>query len=84
MSRRARIAWLLVALAAIAGIGFSYAAGPFVATPPGLRLLRFASFFTILTNALVAWAAIGLALPPGRRWHELAARPSLGAAVSNL
>jgi len=82
MSRGARIAWLLVALAAIAGIGFSYAAGPFVPTPPGLRLLRFSSFFTISTNALVAWAAIGLALPPGRGWHDRAARPAVGGAVT--
>lgn len=79
---RARILHLLVALAALAGIGFSFAAGPAVPTTPGLRLLRFASFFTILTNALVVWAAIGRALPRAHRWHEVAARPGVRTAIA--
>ncbi|MET0374307.1 MAG: Pr6Pr family membrane protein, partial [Rhizorhabdus sp.] len=78
----ARVLHLLVALAALAGIAFSFAAGPPTPTPIGLRTLRFFSFFTISTNALVAWAAIGRALPPGRRWHDLAARPGIGTAIS--
>lgn len=77
-----RLVWLLVALFALAGIAFSYAAGPPVPTPPGLRELRFFSFFTILANALVALAAIGQALPPGHRWHGLAARPAVRTAIT--
>lgn len=81
MSAR-RIAHLLVALIALAGIAFSYAAGPPVPTPPGLRELRFFSFFTILTNALIALAAIGHALPAHHRWHRLASRPAIRTAIT--
>ncbi|KKC26513.1 Pr6Pr family membrane protein [Sphingomonas sp. SRS2] len=78
----ARFFHLLVALAALAGIVLSFAAGPPVPTPIGLRTLRFFSFFTISTNALVAWAAIGRALPPGRHWRALATRPSMRTAIA--
>ena len=71
-----RIAHALLALAALAGIIFSYIAGPSVPTAEPLRTLRFLSFFTISTNSLVLWAAVGRLLPPGRRWHELATRPA--------
>jgi len=47
----------------------------------GWRLVRLFSFFTILTNLLVAVAAAGLALPRGRL-HDWAARPASRAAVT--
>lgn len=72
----------LLALLALAGIALSFAAGPSVPTTALLRPLRFLSFFTILTNGLVAWAAIGRALPPGRRWHEVASRPATRTAIA--
>jgi len=76
-----RAAHLGVALSAMAGLACHYA---IVLGHPGeiaLRSLRFLSFFTILTNALVAVAAIGFALPGGRlqRW---AIRPETRAAVT--
>lgn len=76
-----RLIWLVVALLALMGIAFSYAAGPPVPTPSGLRELRFFSFFTILTNLLVALAAVGHALPSGHRWHRLATRPAVRTAI---
>lgn len=71
-----------MALAALAGIVFSHVAGPPVPTPEPLRTLRFLSFFTILTNALVALAAIGRALPARGRWHAAAVRPGMRTAIA--
>ena len=78
----ARIAHLAVALAALAGIAFSYAAGPSAPVAEPWRTLRFFCFFTILTNMLVMLAAIGRALPPDHRWHAIAARPAMRTAIS--
>lgn len=77
-----RLLHALLALLALAGIAFSFAAGPSVPTTALLRPLRFFSFFTILTNLLVALAAIGAALPPAHRWHAIAQRAGLRAAVT--
>ena len=76
-----RAAHLGVALSAMAGLACHYA---IVLGHPGeiaLRSLHFLSFFTILTNALVAVAAIGFALPGGRL-HRWAIRPETRAAVT--
>jgi len=78
----ARIAHLAVAFAALAGIILSYAAGPSAPVAQPGRMLRFLSFFTILTNALAMLAAVGRALPADHRWHRLAARPGLRTALA--
>lgn len=79
----ARACHLAVALLALAGVGIEYAA--MVAAHPlaelGFRTIRFFSFFTILSNLLVAVAGIGATLTTGR-WHDRAIRTSTRAAVS--
>lgn len=77
-----RIAHLLVALLALAGIGLQYAI-ILRHHPEGLALrsIRFVSFFTILTNMLVGVTALAIAAGRGRlcRW---AVRPDHRTAVA--
>lgn len=79
----ARAAHAVVALLALAGVGIEYAAmaGSHPTAELGWRTVHFFSYFTILTNLLVAAVATGCALDGGG-WHRRAASPSIRAATS--
>lgn len=79
----ARACHLAVALIALAGIGIEYAAMAmaYPAAELGARTVNFISYFTILSNGLVALAGIGTALPDGRL-HGWSIRPGTRAAIS--
>ena len=79
MSRR--LAYLVIAALAVIGLAANYAATLAHPGGAGWNTLRFVSFFTILTNALVAVAAIGHASGAGRL-HDWAVRPGVRTAVT--
>ncbi len=77
----ARLAHLAVALMALAGLTLHYSiilGGP---GPLGYFTLRFASYFTNESNALIAVAAGATALGSGRL-HRWATRPSVRVAIT--
>lgn len=45
-------------------------------------IVRFFSFFTILSNILVSIIATGTLVRPGRRWHQWAVKPGVQTAVT--
>ncbi|ATE67101.1 Pr6Pr family membrane protein [Rhizorhabdus dicambivorans] len=76
-----RLAHALVALSALAGIALHYAILLTRDVDMLYYSIRFLSYFTIQTNALVAAAAIGVALGRGRL-HRWATRPAVRTAIS--
>lgn len=81
MSGTGRFCHAIVAMLALAGIACHFAiifAAP--APLPGATL-RFASYFTIESNALAALVAIGIVQGSGR-WHRWATSPSVRAAIA--
>ena len=72
----------LVALLALTGLAIEYRVT--IAGHPGElagRTIRFLSFFTILTNALVMLASLGAAFGAGRL-HRWTAGPAMSTAIS--
>lgn len=80
-SPASRIAHAAVALFAAAGVLLHYAVVLGHSGEVAVRTLRFFSYFTILTNMLVAASALGIALGRGR-WAEMAMRPAWRTAVT--
>lgn len=78
-----RSAHLLVALLAILGIAIEYGrmASHYPLAELGWRTANFLSFFTILTNGLIAIVGIGVALPRGAL-HDWADRPATRTAAT--
>lgn len=78
----ARLWHVAVALFALAGLAIEYRVTlTSHSGDPVARTVRFLSFFTILTNALVMLASFGTALSKGRL-HRWTAGPGLSAAIS--
>jgi hypothetical protein len=83
LSRAARAAHLFVAALAIIGIalGYSGMASTHPSSELWWRTVRFWSYFTNLSNAMVALAGIGCALPGGAL-HHWAVRPGTRTAIA--